>query len=117
MENLEDVLQALDEFQKMRPSEIPRELEDYLCWVAKTGDPVYQWSLIKTLFREKLTRVMTDFYESCPTLDLAPCPNVEHFNYDTMKSNLLERLESFANAPFTVQRICELLTAPQNLGQ
>ncbi|KAL2743651.1 hypothetical protein V1477_008091 [Vespula maculifrons] len=113
MENLEDVLQALDEFQKMRPTEIPRELEDYLCWVAKTGDPVYQWSMIKTLFREKLTRVMTDFYESCPTLELAPCPNVEHFNYDTMKSNLLERLESFANAPFTVQRICELLTAPR----
>ncbi|XP_076648335.1 uncharacterized protein LOC143356489 [Halictus rubicundus] len=113
MENLEEVLQALDEFQKMRPSEIPRELEDYLGWVAKTGDPVYQWPLIKTLFREKLTRVMTDFYESCPTLELAPCPNVEHFNYDTMKSNLLERLESFANAPFTVQRICELLTAPR----
>ncbi|XP_033342264.1 uncharacterized protein LOC117229702 [Megalopta genalis] len=113
MENLEEVLQALDEFQKMRPREIPRELEDYLCWVAKTGDPVYQWSLIKTLFREKLTRVMTDFYESCPTLELAPCPNVEHFNYDTMKSNLLERLESFANAPFTVQRICELLTTPR----
>ncbi|XP_017890613.1 serine/threonine-protein phosphatase 4 regulatory subunit 2-A [Ceratina calcarata] len=113
MENLEEVLQALDEFQKLRPTEIPRELEDYLCWVAKTGDPVYQWSLIKTLFREKLTRVMTDFYESCPSLDLTPCPNVEHFNYDTMKSNLLERLESFANAPFTVQRICELLTSPR----
>ena len=113
MENPEEVLQALDEFQKMRPTEIPRELEEYLCWVAKTGDPVYQWSLIKALFREKLTRVMTDFYESCPSLDLTPCPNVETFNYDTMKNNLLERLESFANAPFTVQRICELLTAPR----
>lgn len=113
MENPEEVLQALDEFQKMRPTEIPRELEEYLCWVAKTGDPVYQWSLIKALFREKLTRVMTDFYESCPSLDLAPCPNVETFNYDTMKSSLLERLESFANAPFTVQRICELLTTPR----
>ncbi|XP_012274750.1 serine/threonine-protein phosphatase 4 regulatory subunit 2-A [Orussus abietinus] len=113
MENPEEVLQALDEFQKLRPTEIPRELEDYLCWVAKTGDPVYQWSLIKALFREKLTRVMTDFYESCPSLELTPCPNVEHFNYDSMKSNLLERLESFANAPFTVQRICELLTAPR----
>ncbi|XP_015587517.1 serine/threonine-protein phosphatase 4 regulatory subunit 2-like [Cephus cinctus] len=113
MENPEEVLQALDEFQKLRPTEIPRELEEYLCWVAKTGDPVYQWTLIKALFREKLSRVMTDFYESCPSLELAPCPNVEHFNYDTMKSNLLERLESFANAPFTVQRICELLTAPR----
>ncbi|XP_011255529.1 uncharacterized protein LOC105250879 [Camponotus floridanus] len=113
MENLEEVLQALDEFQKMRPTVIPQELEDYLCWVAKTGDPVYQWPLIKTLFREKLTRVMTDFYENCPNLEFATCPNVEHFNYDAMKSNLLERLESFANAPFTVQRICELLTSPR----
>jgi serine/threonine-protein phosphatase 4 regulatory subunit 2 len=113
MENPEEVLQALDEFQKMRPSEIPRELEDYLCWVARTGDPVYQWSLIKALFREKLMRVMTDLYENCPTLDLTPCPNVEQFNYDIMKSTLLERLESFANAPFTVQRICELLTTPR----
>lgn len=49
MENPEEVLQALDEFQKMRPTEIPRELEDYLSWVAKTGDPVYQWSLIKVM--------------------------------------------------------------------
>lgn len=113
MENPEEVLQALDEFQKMRPSEIPRELEEYLSWVAKTGDPVYQWSLVKPLFREKLTRVMTDFYESCPSLELAPCPNVDQFNYDIMKCNLLELLESFANAPFTVQRICELLTAPR----
>ncbi|XP_072751696.1 uncharacterized protein [Anoplolepis gracilipes] len=113
MENLEEVLQALDEFQKMRPTVIPQELEDYLCWVAKTGDPVYQWPLIKTLFREKLTRVMTDFYENCPNLEFATCPNVEHFNYDAMKSTLLERLESFANAPFTVQRICELLTSPR----
>lgn len=113
MENLEEWLQALDEFQKIRPTVIPQELEDYLCWVAKTGDPVYQWPLIKTLFREKLTRVMTDFYENCPNLEFATCPNVEHFNYDAMKSNLLERLESFANAPFTVQRICELLTSPR----
>uniref|UniRef100_A0A6V7M402 Serine/threonine-protein phosphatase 4 regulatory subunit 2 n=1 Tax=Bracon brevicornis TaxID=1563983 RepID=A0A6V7M402_9HYME len=113
MENPEEVLQALDEFQKLKPSEIPRELEDYLCFVAKTGDPVYQWSLIKPLFREKLVRVMTDFYESCPTLDLAPSPNIEQFNYDSMKGNLLDLLESFANAPFTVQRICELLTAPR----
>ncbi|KAH0554352.1 serine/threonine-protein phosphatase 4 regulatory subunit 2 [Cotesia glomerata] len=113
MDNPEEVLQALDEFCKMRPSEIPRELEDYLCFVAKTGDPVYQWSLIKPLFREKLVRVMTDFYENCPALDLASSPNLEHFNYDIMKCNLLELLESFASAPFTVQRICELLTSPR----
>ena len=89
MENPE---QVLHEFQKMLQSEIPRELEDYLCWVAWTDDPVYQWSLVKALFREKLMRVMIEFYKNCPTLDLTPCPNVEQLNYDTMKNILLGRL-------------------------
>lgn len=113
MENPEEVLQALEEFQKMRPTEIPRELDEYINFVAKTGDSVYQWPLVKPLFREKLVRVMTDFYENCPTLDLVSSPNIEHFNYDIMKCNLLDLLESFANAPFTIQRLCELLTSPR----
>lgn len=113
MVNPEEVLQSLDEFSKLKPKDIPRELEEYLLYVAKTGDPVYQWSLVKFLFREKMLNVITEFYESCPSIDLPPCPNVDPFNYETMKANLLERLESFSNAPFTVQRLCELLTTPR----
>lgn len=113
MDNAEEVMQLLEEFSKMKPKEIPRELDEYLGYVAKTGDPVYQWSLIKCLFREKLLNVITDFYESTPTIDLPPSPNVDPFNYERMKANLLERLDSFSNAPFTVQRICELLTNPR----
>ena len=45
--------------------------------------------------------------------DLPHYPNVDPFNYETMKTALLERLESFSAAPFTVQRICELLTDPR----
>lgn len=113
MENPEEVLQSLDEFAKLKPKDIPRELEDYLSYVAKTGDPVYQWSIVKCLFREKLLNVITDFYETSPTIDLPPCPNVDPFNYETMKNSLLERLDSFPSAPFTVQRLCELLTTPR----
>lgn len=113
MENQEEVLQSLDEFAKLKPKDIPRELEDYLSYVAKTGDPVYQWSIVKCLFREKLLNVITDFYETNPAIDLPPCPNVDPFNYETMKNSLLERLESFPSAPFTVQRLCELLTTPR----
>lgn len=113
MENPEEVLQSLDEFAKLKPKDIPRELEDYLSYVARTGDPVYQWSIVKCLFREKLLNVITDFYETSPTIDLQPCPNVDPFNYDTMKNSLLERLDSFPSAPFTVQRLCELLTSPR----
>lgn len=113
MENAEEILQCLDEFSKVRPKDIPRELEEYLCFVAKTGDPIYQWPVIKCLFREKLINVITEFYETCPSVEIPPCPNVDAFNYDTMKSFILEKLDTFAAAPFTVQRICELLTTPR----
>lgn len=113
MENPEEILHSLEEFAKLKPKDIPRELEEYLCFVAKTGDPVYQWSVIKSLFREKLINVITEFYESCPSVEIPPCPNVDIFNYDTMKSFILEKLDTFVAAPFTVQRICELLTTPR----
>lgn len=45
--------------------------------------------------------------------DLPPCPNVDAFNYENLKAVLLERLDLFHAAPFTVQRLCELLTNPK----
>lgn len=113
MENTEEIFQCLDNFSKRKPKIIPRELEEYLAYVARTGDPVYQWPVVKCLFKEKLLNVITDFYETSPGLDIPHCPNVDPFNYDTMKNSLLEKIDSFSSAPFTVQRICELLTAPR----
>jgi len=107
-------LHSLEEFSKLKPKDIPRELEEYLCFVAKTGDPVYQWSAIKSLFREKLINVITEFYETRDTvIGIPQYPNVEAFNYDNMKSFILEKLDTFVAAPFTIQRICELLTTPR----
>lgn len=113
MENAEEVFHFLEEFSKRKPKTIPQELNEYLAYVARTGDPVYQWPLVKSLFKEKLLNVITDFYETTPGIDIPPYPNVDPFNYDTMKNSLLERLDSFTSAPFTVQRICELLTYPR----
>ncbi|CAK1582699.1 unnamed protein product [Parnassius mnemosyne] len=113
MENAEEIFHFLEEFSKRKPKTIPQELNDYLAYVARTGDPVYQWSLVKSLFKEKLLNVITDFYETMPGIDIPPYPNVDPFNYDIMKNSLLERLDSFTSAPFTVQRICELLTYPR----
>ena len=113
MENPEEILHSLEEFSKFKPKDIPGELEDYLRFVAKTGDPVYQWPVVKTLFREKLLNVITEFYESCPSVEIPPCQNVEMFNYESMKTFILEKLDTFVAAPFTVQRICELLTTPK----
>lgn len=46
-------------------------------------------------------------------LDLPQYPNVDPFNYETMKNGLLERLDTFNAAPFTIQRISELLSDPR----
>ncbi|XP_063226319.1 serine/threonine-protein phosphatase 4 regulatory subunit 2 [Bacillus rossius redtenbacheri] len=113
MENAEGILQTLEEYVKLKPNDIPSELNDYLAHVAKTGDPVFQWSVVKFLFRDKLAKTITEFYESCPAIDLPPCPNVDAFNYEVLKNSLLERLDTFSSAPFTVQRICELLIYPR----
>lgn len=113
MENAEEIFHFLEDFSKRKPKTIPQELNDYLAYVARTGDPVYQWSLVKSLFKEKLLNVITEFYETTPSIEIPPYPNVDPFNYDIMKNSLTERLDSFTSAPFTVQRLCELLTYPR----
>lgn len=39
-------------------------------------------------------------------------PNVEKFNLETSRDEILELIASFNEAPFTIQRICELLCSP-----
>lgn len=39
-------------------------------------------------------------------------PNVEKFDLQTSRDEILELIESFNEAPFTIQRICELLHSP-----
>lgn len=69
LENAEEVLQILERYTKLKSKDIPQELDDYLSYVAKTGDPVYRWSTIKYFFREKLTTVIKDFHDTTPSIE------------------------------------------------
>lgn len=60
-------MQILERFNVSRNPEITAQLEEYITFVARTGDSVYAWSLVKNLFREKLVHVITDFYNETPT--------------------------------------------------
>ncbi|XP_017052209.1 serine/threonine-protein phosphatase 4 regulatory subunit 2 [Drosophila ficusphila] len=114
MENSDEILQILERFTRLKQKEIPKELEDYIQYVAKTGDTIFKWSSLKYLFREKLLSVIKNFNDDSPRLEEIPnYPNVDPFNFETMKSSLLERLDLFNAAPFTVQRLCELLIDPR----
>lgn len=111
--NRETILDELNDFEKKRPSEISPILDGYLARIAKTGDIMFPWNKLRPLFRRKLEMVLNDFYETCPADNLPILPNVESFKYDVMRTKLMEALDSFQSAPFTIQRLCELVTNPR----
>jgi len=113
MENAEDVLMQLGNLEKSPPDLVPKALEDYLLYVAKTGNTVFPWPKIKPLFKLKLEKVISEFYQSCPIDDTPQLPNVDQFKFSVIKEKIFEQLDSFTGIPFTVQRLCELMTAPK----
>ena len=72
----------------------------------------FPWCKLQPLIKLKLEIVMNELNEKFPTHNLPHLPNVEPFNFDYLKSQILESIESFSSAPFTIQRICEMITNP-----
>nr|CAG4635020.1 EOG090X0BWU [Alona affinis] len=111
--DLESIMDELNEFDRQKTSEIPKALDDFILHLAKTGETVFPWPKIRGLIRSKLETVISEFRLACHVEGLAPSPNVEPFHYETMKDKILEQFDSFNCAPFTIQRLCELLCAPR----
>lgn len=113
MENKEDILDALNDFDKKTCTEIPPLLEQYLQQVAKTGKTWFPWNKLKKLFLTKVDNVMSQFKKDSPTDLLQTAPNVEQVKYEDMRKRILTLMEEFQGAPFTVQRLCELIIEPK----
>lgn len=69
LENAEEVLQILERFTKQKSKDIPPELDEYLNYVAKTGDTVYRWPTVQYLFHEKLSRVIKEFHDTTASIE------------------------------------------------
>jgi serine/threonine-protein phosphatase 4 regulatory subunit 2 len=106
-------LDALEDFNRKPPEKISDVLEGYLERVARTGETWFPWPKLKPLFLRKLDDTMQEFFENVPTDDLALCPNVENIKFSEMRERLLKAVGEFTGAPFTIQRLCELITNPQ----
>ncbi|XP_041447283.1 serine/threonine-protein phosphatase 4 regulatory subunit 2-B isoform X1 [Xenopus laevis] len=100
-------------FEKRGKKDVSPELDQFLCHVAKTGETVVQWPQFKEYFLFKLEKVMDDFRTSAPEQRGPPNPNVEYIPFDEMKQRILKIVASFNGTPFTIQRLCELLTDPR----
>ncbi|KFO30810.1 Serine/threonine-protein phosphatase 4 regulatory subunit 2 [Fukomys damarensis] len=103
----------LKDFEKRGKKEVCPVLDQFLCHVAKTGETMIQWSQFKGYFIFKLEKVMDDFRTSAPEPRGPPNPNVEYIPFDEMKERILKIVTGFNGIPFTIQRLCELLTDPR----
>ncbi|XP_037303688.2 serine/threonine-protein phosphatase 4 regulatory subunit 2-B [Pungitius pungitius] len=110
---IDSLQEALRDFDKKAKSESCPLLEQFLCHIAKTGETLVQWSQFKNYFLFKLETVMDDFSASAPEQRGPANPNVESIPFEDMKERILKIVKGYNGIPFTIQRLCELLTEPK----
>ncbi|XP_014831939.1 PREDICTED: serine/threonine-protein phosphatase 4 regulatory subunit 2-B-like [Poecilia mexicana] len=71
------------------------------------------WSQFKSYFLFKLEKVMDDFRASAPEQRASANSNVESVSFEDMKERILKIVKGYNGIPFTIQRLCELLTEPK----
>ncbi|XP_008277122.1 serine/threonine-protein phosphatase 4 regulatory subunit 2-A isoform X2 [Stegastes partitus] len=111
--DIDALLEAFQDYEKKGKRETCPVLEQFLCHVAKTGQPLIPWSQFKTYFMFKLEKVMDDFHASTPEQRGLHNPNVEYVTFEEMKKRILKIVDGYNGIPFTIQRLCELLTDPK----
>uniref|UniRef100_A0A3Q3WN07 Uncharacterized protein n=1 Tax=Mola mola TaxID=94237 RepID=A0A3Q3WN07_MOLML len=110
---IDSLQEALRDFDKKSKKEACPLLEQFLCHIAKTGETMVQWSQFKNYFLFKLEKVMDDFRASAPEQRGPANPNVESIPFEDMKERILKIVKGYNGIPFTIQRLCELLTEPK----
>lgn len=118
MTNLTEVtdeqLKVLKDFATSENKELVSQLEDILEDVAKTGQYIFPWHFMKPLYVYKLDKVTAAFLKSTPPLKSDGTEDeAEIKNLDNFRNELLEIFDKFICAPFTIQRVSELLTNPK----
>uniref|UniRef100_A0AAR2KZL3 Serine/threonine-protein phosphatase 4 regulatory subunit 2 n=1 Tax=Pygocentrus nattereri TaxID=42514 RepID=A0AAR2KZL3_PYGNA len=107
------MLLLIPDFEKKGKKETCPILDQFLCHIAKTGETMIQWSQFKSYFLFKLEKVMDDFKASSPDQRGPANPNVEYIPFEEMKERILKIVDGYNGIPFTIQRLCELLTEPK----
>ncbi|KAL8578603.1 hypothetical protein ACOMHN_015059 [Nucella lapillus] len=113
MDNPDAVLHALKEFAENRRQSIPQVLEEYLCYVAITGKPLFPWSLLKPLFVAKMEKVLRDIHGDYLDQFKPHYFKIKSPTFDAFKKRIMKGVNEIDGIPFTVQRLCELLAYPR----
>eukprot|EP00128_Syssomonas_multiformis_P007355 Colp12_sorted_trinity150504_noHs@20535 len=105
---MEARVKELEAFRASEAREITPALLEVLQDISKTGQIWQQWELLYPLVAKKMESEMDKFFSIVP--DLPKEQSDEAFAL--FKPRILNALESFTGAPFTIQRICEMILKP-----
>ncbi|CDW52182.1 PPP4R2 domain containing protein [Trichuris trichiura] len=115
-DSLQVYQEALREFREKSDStgaadaQLDKHLEDslygYLAYVAQSGKPAFDWSFVQPFIMAQVDKVIEAMCNGVSPSGTG-LSDVAHMKYRIMK-----RLSDFEAAPFTIQRLCELLLKP-----
>jgi len=113
MASVDTQLEALKEFANAENKELVSTLEEILDDIAKTGQYTFQWNFLKPLFAHKLDKVTKEFLaDNPPILNDGSTDESTLEDLKKFRAMLLETFDRFMCAPFTIQRVSELLLHP-----
>jgi len=93
---------------------ITEELESIVAEIARSGlTTTYPWDALSHLLARKMERVLEDFWRDSPDVKLQDGESFEQTTIKPLMASILE--PSREGAPFTVQRLCELLVEPRRI--
>jgi len=93
-------------------TKLTEELEGIIREVAETGvTNGYPWDALRQLLARKVEIVLGDFWRDAPDVQLQEGESFEGIAVEPLRRSLCEPRRE--GAPFTVQRLCELLVEPR----
>lgn len=81
-------------------------LDIILAEICRTGVTNYPWQKLRPVISFKLTSMLTQFYETHNKDE-----EIAGERFSDVRERLASALEQFDGPPFTLQRMCELITA------
>eukprot|EP00928_Gymnodinium_smaydae_P033264 TRINITY_DN23870_c0_g2_i1.p1 TRINITY_DN23870_c0_g2~~TRINITY_DN23870_c0_g2_i1.p1 ORF type:complete len:221 (-),score=64.63 TRINITY_DN23870_c0_g2_i1:38-700(-) len=93
---------------------ISQDLDALISEVATTGVAAgYPWEALRLLLARKLSVVLAEFWKDAPDVEVKSGESFERVAVEPLTASLLEPRRE--GAPFTVQRLCELLSEPRSI--
>ncbi|KHN74633.1 Serine/threonine-protein phosphatase 4 regulatory subunit 2-A [Toxocara canis] len=91
-----------------------REIDEYFEVVAKMGKPMFKWDVIRPAFLWKLELTMSEMLcvEAESLADGSKDTMISDEELRSQREFIMRKAKEFDGTPFTIQRLCELLTTP-----